>query len=166
MSDAFLINRSYETELTKALNKAGVHLFTDKSSYPLNNAQQNLKGRTHYVDDDTLRYFKSKILESNIIAGGAFFYVIESTSLDMNHSKRGFRYVLFDVFGSVIDRVNLDESWRTKDQAKKAFWKFYGIFDGKQYYKDRLSDKIKTVKYEIESLESGLSFLNEDGTMA
>jgi hypothetical protein len=78
----------------------------------------------------------------------------------MNNTKRGFRYVLFDVFGTTIDRLSIDESFRTKDQAKKAFWKFFDTFDEKQYYKDRLSDKIKSVKYEIESLESGLSFLN------
>jgi hypothetical protein len=160
MSNAFLINRSYETELTKALNKAGVHLYSDKSSYAKNNAQSNLAGRTHYADDNTLKYFHAKILEANIVGGGAFFYIIESAAMDMNNTKRGFRYVLFDVFGTVIERIHMEDSFRTKEQAKKAFWKFFGSFDEKQYYKDRLSDKIKSVKYEIESLESGLSFLN------
>jgi hypothetical protein len=160
MSNPFLIYRSYETELTQALRKAGAYLFTDKSSYPKPNAQLNLAGRTHYADDDTLRCFHAKILESNIVGGGAFFYIIESAALDMNNTKRGFRYVLFDVFGTTIARPKLEESFRTKDQAKKAFWKFFGSFDEKQYYKNRLSDKIQSVKYELESLESGLSFLN------
>lgn len=43
-----------------------MELYKNKSSYAVRDAQQNLMGRTHYVDPDTLRWHKSKILESHI----------------------------------------------------------------------------------------------------
>lgn len=65
-------------------------------------AQLNLEGRTHYVDDDSLRFHHAKVLETRVHYNGLLFSLIESTGLDMHNTKRGFRYVIFDLFGNVI----------------------------------------------------------------
>jgi hypothetical protein len=104
-------------------------LYSTKSSYPRPNAQQNLAGRTHYVDDDTLRYHKSRILSARSTYDGLLFAIVESVALDYQNKKRGCRYVVFDVFGNVVSRVSLEECWRTSAQATKAMWRFINDCD-------------------------------------
>jgi hypothetical protein len=97
-----------------------MNLYRNESSDPKHNAQRNLIGRTHYVDDDTLRCFKSRILSARDHDGGLLFSIVISDALDMHNTKRGFRFVIFDVFGTVLERPTLDETFRTSEQASKA----------------------------------------------
>ncbi len=97
-------------------------LYSQKSSYPKPNAQMNLQGRTHYVDDDTLRYFRSRVITARHVDSGLLFYVITSDALDMRNTKRGFRFAIFDLFGAVLARTELDQAFRTSRQAEKALW--------------------------------------------
>jgi hypothetical protein len=99
-----------------------MNLYREESSTPKLNAQRNLCGRTHYVDDDTLRFHKSRILSTHITDSGLLFAITESVGLDMNNTRRGIRYVIFDVLGNVLARPNLEESFRTSKQADKAMW--------------------------------------------
>ena len=46
-------------ELARLLKAANLDLFKDHYGDPKTRAQDNLSGRTHYVDDSTLRYFAS-----------------------------------------------------------------------------------------------------------
>ncbi len=66
-----------------------MRLYEKRHYMPRENAQNNLIGRTHYVDDDSLRFHKSKILSTYVTDGGLLFTLIESCSLDYNNSKRG-----------------------------------------------------------------------------
>lgn len=84
-------------------------LYRDELSYPKVNAQANLCGRTHYVDDATLHWHKSRIISARVIDRGLLFAIVTSDALDMNNTKRGFRYVVFDVFGNVLSRPKLEE---------------------------------------------------------
>jgi hypothetical protein len=70
------------------------HYMDDEIREALHN---NLCGRTHYVDQDTLRWHKSKIISSHVVDGGLLFAIVTSDALDMQNTKRGFRYVIFDV---------------------------------------------------------------------
>lgn len=97
-----------------------MNLYRENYSDPKRNAQDNLIGRSHYVDDNTLRFHGSRILSAGVAAEGLLFWLIESVALDPDGRKRGFRFVIFDVFGSVIERANLDESFKSKDAARKA----------------------------------------------
>lgn len=106
-------------------------LYQNHGSYPLPNAQRNLCGRTHYVDDDTLRGFRSRILAAHVTHDGLLFSILESVSLDWEHTRRGFRFVTFDLFGNVVSRVPVDECWRTKEPARKAMWAFLNTVDAK-----------------------------------
>src|SRR6478736_418130 len=100
-------------------------LYRQESSYPKNNAQRNLQGRTHYVDDDTLRGFYSRIISARHVDNGLLFAIVTSDAIDHENRKRGFRYVIFDIFGNVVERnpASLDrEFFRTSDKATKAMW--------------------------------------------
>jgi hypothetical protein len=103
-----------------------------KSDNATVNAQRNLAGKTHYVDADTLRFHKSKILDTFITDNGLIFALIESCAADMHNTKRIFRPVIFDVLGKVIDRVSLDDGYKTSKQAVKAMWEALNNLDAKQ----------------------------------
>lgn len=100
-----------------------MRLYRNESSDSKRNAQRNLMGRTHYVDDDTLRFHKSRILSSRHTDGGLLFAIVESVALDWHNTKRGVRYVIFDLFGNVVGtRQDLEHCWRRSEQATKALW--------------------------------------------
>ena len=108
------------------------NLYRSESSYPKDNAQRNLQGRTHYVDDDTLRYFHSRIISARETDGGLLFAIVTSDAKDHKNRSRGFRYVIFDLFGSVVERnpssVNR-EYFRTSEKATKAMWAALNALD-------------------------------------
>jgi hypothetical protein len=107
------------------LNAYGINTYRDESSYPLPRAQRALCGRTHYVDDDTLRYFKARINSSHADFNGLYFYLVESVA----HPERGrvHRVVLFDVFGEVLtDRGTFRKTAHT---ARKDLDSFLSTFD-------------------------------------
>lgn len=99
-----------------------MELYRNRSGYPKPNAQENLMGRTHYVDDDTLRWHKSRIISARATDNGLLFAIVTSDALDMNNTRRGFRYVIFDVFGHVLARTELEKAYRRSEQATKAMW--------------------------------------------
>jgi hypothetical protein len=106
-----------------------MQLYQNHSSDPKTDAQRNLCGRTHYVDDDTLRYHKSRVISSQHTDNGLLFAIITSDALDYQNHKRGFRYVIFDIFGRTIARPRLEEAFRTSAQASKAMWHALNSFD-------------------------------------
>jgi hypothetical protein len=99
-----------------------MNLYRNESSKPKWNAQRNLQGRTHYVDDDTLRWHKARVLSARHVDNGLLFAIVESVALDMNNTKRGYRYAIFDVFGTILERPTLENSFKTSAQATKAMW--------------------------------------------
>lgn len=105
----------------------------EKKNYssPKYDAQLNLEGRTHYVDDDTLKFHKAKILTTYNTDNGLLFALIESVALDYENKNRGFRYVIFDICGHVISRVDLENAFKSKASAIKAMWKALNEIDAK-----------------------------------
>lgn len=99
-----------------------MRLYRDESSNPKRNAQLNLAGRTHYVDDDTLRFHKSRVLRTYRTNSGLLFALIESYALDPDNQRRAFRHVIFDVFGTVISMPDLNSGSSTRAAAEKAMW--------------------------------------------
>jgi hypothetical protein len=107
-------------------------LFRDESSDAKTNAQRNLSGRTHYVDDETLRYHHSRVISARTFANGQLFAIVTSDAKDYENKSRGFRYVIFDLFGTVIERNprTVDNEWfRTSDKARAARDAFLATFD-------------------------------------
>lgn len=122
--------------LSLALHAAGHHLFRHESSYPDREAERNLEGRTHYVDPSTRKYFRSRILSATVHSSthGLIFSIIESCSANPDHTRRVFRGVAFDIFGTVIYRPGLDESYGSTEKASKARYAWLNGFDVVGHY--------------------------------
>ena len=143
---------------TQLLNKANLRPFQNRYySNAKYSAQDSLAGITHYVDDTTLRYFKAKILRAKPIMDGAFYMILESGSMDFENSKRGFRVVVFDVFGDVIHRQSLEDMYSTSKQALKEFDKWTNSFDALAYYRERLARESKQLQKQAQQLEEALA---------
>lgn len=139
--------------LADALHAAGYSRYCDKSyASPTRDAQLNLEGRTHYVDEGTMRYFHSRIVYAGDHCHGLIYTIIESVALDPDNTRRGFRPVLFDVFGTVIDRVPLKNAHRTSDAARKAMHATLDALDVAEHYRQAIDDKRKALKRESMAL--------------
>lgn len=103
-----------------ALAKIHVRPFEYESGDIKRNAQRNLMGKTHCVDDATLKWHKSRVCSSCHLHGGLLFRIVTSDALDMNNTRRGFRAVVFDLFGTPIYRVKLEEAFSTSEKAERA----------------------------------------------
>lgn len=112
---------------------ANVELFGHKSTDPKRNAQQNLNGRTHFVDDDTMRYFGSRIISARPMNDGLFFRIVESVATDHNKSRRGFRVVVFDIFGFKVFCPSFDKCTSSSAAAENYFSKNHDTDTWKHY---------------------------------
>ncbi len=119
--------------------------FSQQSYDPKTDAQRNLSGRTHYVDDATLRYFKARILSTSTLFDGAFFMIRESTSLDHKHSERGQRIVVFDLFGDVVFRPDMSECG-SEAQARERFEEWRVEFDPVAHYCIALEERARRLE--------------------
>jgi len=97
------------------------------------NAQDNLNDRSHYVSDGNLRYHKSRVMSFHITDGGLLCAVVTSDSANFEGTKRGFRYAIFDVFGTVIRSDDCETYWPSSDKARKAMWKALNVIDAKAH---------------------------------
>lgn len=128
-------------DIAKIINRTGfAQLYDCKSSYAKNNAQLNLAGRTHFAEDSTLRYFGSRINSARACASGLLFYIVESSFLDYEKTKRGFRYAIFDIFGTSIARLPVDEAFKTSEKAYKAVWEEINSFNVEAHYAKTLEE--------------------------
>lgn len=122
----------------------GVRCFERKTHDAKGNAQGNLTGRTHYVDADTLRFFSSRISSSRDAFNGTVFMIVESTAGDFQNKSRGFRFVAFDMNGTVInDRKPMESMHRTSTKAEAEMWAWADGFDVVAHYRDVLEARAK-----------------------
>jgi hypothetical protein len=141
--------------IEKAVRAAGLSPFTYKNCYEKNNAQQNLAGRTHYADDDTLRYFGARINRAGHRADGLLFLVVESVSSKPEDTKRNKRFVVFDVLGTVVN--NREEWFATTDQARKAAAEFLAGFDAEAHTSKALSEHAHRLQTEAHWIKTALA---------
>ncbi len=145
--------------LAEAISKTlRVSLFTHKSCHTKNDAQQNLNGRTHYVEEDTLRWHHSRINGASIVQGseGLLYRITESCALDMDNRSRGNRCVVFDVFGTTVYHPDLEDTFSTSAKAHKACSET--PFDLLAHYREALESKLRYARDEVKNLETVLSF--------
>lgn len=121
------------------------------------NAQLNLEGRTSYVNDDTLRFHHARINGTYITDGGLLFALIESVALDPDNTKRGHRYVIFDIFGHVIDRPDLDQCYKSADQARKAMWIALNNIDAQAVTREGIERQRAFMERELQYVEGLLN---------
>ena len=138
--------------IKKALIEANARPFQERYfSQPKHEAQEALIGRTHYVDDATLRYFHARITDARPIMEGLFFEIMESSSKDMHNTARGFRVVVFDVFGETVYRPNIEDMKSTSAAAYKAYKADFAI-DPAAHYAEKLQSRARILAREVESL--------------
>jgi len=130
--------------------------YTKESTNPKSNAQRALSGRTHYVDPDTLTYHKSRILRTFILEDGLIFGLIESVALDPDNRTRGCRSVLFDIFGTVLERNELEDCVKTRKQAEKAMWADLETIDAKALTLEAIARFENRAKYEADDMRKDL----------
>lgn len=127
------MNNELLAKVKLALSHMRVYLYADNSSYADSNAERALNGKTHYVDPDTLRYFKSKILRAHATKNGLYFILQESLPHPDYGMKRVRRNVVFDVFGSTVDdETARDVIYTNNDKADKAFNELLLAFDSER----------------------------------
>jgi hypothetical protein len=129
-----------------------MQLYQDHSSYPKQNAQRNLMGRTHYVDDDTLRFHHSRVLSAHVLYEGLLFAIITKDAADYENNTRKYRYAIFDLFGTVIDRPSLADMFSTRNQASKAMWAVIDGLDAKAITLAGIENAEKWHKYKMDEL--------------
>lgn len=124
-------------------------------------AQENLEGRSHYAEPNTLKFHKSRIVGSGVHLCGAAYRLVESTAIDYENTRRGYRVVLFDLLGQTIYCPDLEEMHRTKDQALRAFWAWFETFDPVQHYRNEISRKTSELARQIIELNDAARILAE-----
>lgn len=146
-----ITNTSEEIKaIVAAIKPLHVSLFTNHSCDPKYDAQRNLSGRTHYVDDDTLRFHHSRITGRAVLADGLLFSLTHSDSLDMRNTSRGFRCTVFDVFGTVVYSPDLDQAVKSGEKAIAERNK--AEFDVVAHYRKAIADKVRHTKDELHAL--------------
>jgi hypothetical protein len=143
-----------------------MNLYRNEGSDPKFNAQRNLVGRTHYVDDGTLRWHKSRIISARPTDGGLLFAIVTSDALDMRNTKRGFRYVIFDLFGTVLGRTELEKTFRKSDQAAKAMWAAVNAIDAKTHTLEAIKKSEAAYHEEMHRLRETVEKLAADKMVA
>jgi len=125
--------------LKTALNAYGVNPYRDDSSYAVSRAQRALSGRTHYVDDDTMKLFGCRINACHVDYNGLYCWILESAA----HPSMGrvHRFVLFDVFGTVLTERG-EMLRKTRKQAEKDKEAFFGTFDPLAHTENALREAI------------------------
>lgn len=141
---------------TSIAHVIGTSLFEKKSSYSAkDDAQRNLSGKTHYVDEGTLKSFYSRISSARYTDEGLLFSIIESVAGDYQNKSRGFRFVTFDLYGTIVnDRVSADVN-RLHSSAAKAereMWEFLNSFDALAHYKATMSEHAAVIKAQAANL--------------
>ena len=113
------------------------------------NAQRNLEGRTHYVDDDSLKFFHARINSCRTACGGLILIITESTAKCPNNRSRGHRFVAFDLFGNVInDRDHCDSMRSKSDAAYKDSLEWLESFDVLAHYKTTMAERAEWLRRE------------------
>lgn len=128
-------------------------LFEDKHSDPKYDAQRNLCGKTHFVDDETLRWHKSRVLGTSVLAGGLLFKLTTSDSLDWHNTKRGVRVHVFDCFGTHIVGPDLENAKATRAAAERLY-DASAELDVLAHYAEALDSRITRLRDEAASLEA------------
>lgn len=139
---------------------ANVELFGHKSSDPKHNAQKNLNGRTHYVDDETMRFFGSRIISARPTDDGLFFRIVESVATDHNKSRRGFRVVVFDIFGFKVFCPSFEECTSTSAAAENYFSKHYDT-DTWKHYRAELKTRAARLAAQAAAMQEAAAQLEE-----
>ena len=124
---------------------------------PKDYAQDQLTGRTHYVDESTLRYFHARVIGAHQDADGLLFWIVESSATDPDNTGRGFRPVVFDIFGEVIFRPDLSDMVKTSDKARALYRDWLESFDITAHYREALESRARRLDKEAQGYRDAIA---------
>ena len=154
-------------DLASLIQKSGfAELYGNKSSYAKVNAQENLEGRSYFATDSAMKFFGARINSAHHTCSGLLFFIVESSFLDMQKTKRGFRFHLFDIFGQEIGKQELSEAVKTSEQARKAGYKFIDQFDLTAHYVEKLESIAKKADRQAQEAREICAQLTESEAIA
>jgi hypothetical protein len=154
-------------DLATIIQKSGLaELYGNKSSYSKVNAQENLEGRSYFATDSALRFFGARINSAHHTASGLLFFIVESSFLDMQKTKRGFRFHLFDIFGQEIGKQEFSDAVKTSEQARKAGYRFLDNFDLAKHYAQKLEDIARKANREASEAQAIAQQITESEAVA
>jgi len=84
---------------------------------------------------------------------GLLYSIITSDALDMDNTRRSFRYVIFDIFGNVLARPDLEDSFKTSLKARKAMYDVLNGIDAKKTTLEGLEERKKQHARDIEDIQ-------------
>ena len=149
-------------QIADTIQRLGIARLYDSKSYRAKyNAQLNLEGRTHWASDSNLKFFGCRISSAHETENGLLFYVVESSFLDFQNTKRGFRYAIFDVFGECVARLDVDHAYSTSAQAKKAMYQELDSFNTVEHYKKALESIARRADREANQAREAVASLEE-----
>ena len=90
------------------------------------------------MDPQTLRYHHSRVISARPLFDGALFCIIESAAKDDENTARGFRPVVFDVFGFIVFRPDLNGMATTSAKAEKMLRDWLESFGLAAYYREAI----------------------------
>jgi hypothetical protein len=154
-------------DIALIIQKSGfASLYSNKSSYAKPNAQENLEGRSYFATDSALKFFGARINSAHQSASGLVFFIVESSFLDMNKTKRGFRFHLFDIFGEEIGKQEFDQAVKTSEQARKAGYSFLDQFDLTAHYARKLESIARKADKQAQEARAICAQLTESEAIA
>ena len=143
--------------IVAALQSIHIYPFQHQQSDAKYDAQRNLSGKSHYYEDSTLKYHHSRVLAPLILADGLLFAAITSEALDMRNTRRGFRFVVHDLFGTCVTRPDLENAFATHKAARKALDN--ETFDVVAHYQAAIARRLKETADQAAELETTLAAL-------
>ena len=124
---------------------------------PKDYAQNELIGRTHYVDESALKYFHARVIRAHQDAEGLLFWIVESSATDPDNNGRGFRPVVFDIFGEVVYRPDLANMVKTSDKARALYRDWFDGFDIADHYRKALASRAERLEREAQAYRDAIT---------
>ena len=118
--------------------------FKEYSANHKRNAQANLSGLSHYVDNETLKFFNARVVESKVSYCGLYFILIETKSADYENKTRCKRATVFNIMGKILHQT---ECKSTNNKNHKIISEAYEFIDN---YESE-NDYFKDIKEALES---------------
>jgi hypothetical protein len=134
-------------------NAIGLRCFDCHSYDAKYNAQRNLSGKTHYADSDTLKFFNARIISTRVSHEGLIFGMVESIPEGFQGRKRAFRFIAFDLFGTVLNER--DTEFSTSDKARAAMVEWCDSFAVLPHYKRAMMERAARLKQDAANWEKG-----------
>lgn len=152
-------NRVTEEQARAIAIACGAQRFERTGYDPKAMTQRNLSGRTHYADDETLKFFSARINSARVERFGLLLVITESTASGFNDPTRQHRFVAFDLFGTVVnDRDGQD--FKRSEHADKAMREWLEGFDALAHYKAAMIEWAERLKREAKTLTDAARKIN------